>query len=285
MQATDECKEAKALGVDAVPVLIGPASYLLLSKPTKDVEKIFSLLSFLSKILPIYKEVIFELKAAGASWIQFDEPTLVLDLDSHQLQAFTAAYADLETTLCGLNVSIETYFADLTAEAYKTIIWIEGCYCLWFGFAPCRNLRLLWAKSNLWCPPPAHFYTAVDLVNETKLDDEIESWFAFAAQKVVEVNALAKALAGQKGGAFSSANAAALKGSDHRRATNVSARLDAQQKELNLPILPTTTIGSFPQTVAPRLTSMPSLTPYPFSYAWHAPSSSFPDQSDHNIPA
>lgn len=42
--------------------------------------------------------------------------------------------------------------------------------------------------------------------------------------------------------------AAALKGSDHRRATNVSSRLSAQQKKLNLPILPTTTIGSFPQT-------------------------------------
>ena len=41
-------------------------------------------------------------------------------------------------------------------------------------------------------------HTAVDLVNETKLDDEIKTWLAFAAQKVVEVNALAKALAGQK---------------------------------------------------------------------------------------
>lgn len=46
--------------------------------------------------------------------------------------------------------------------------------------------------------------------------------------------------------------AAALKGSDHRRSTNVSARLDAQQKKLNLPILPTTTIGSFPQTIELR---------------------------------
>jgi hypothetical protein len=41
-------------------------------------------------------------------------------------------------------------------------------------------------------------HTAVDLVNETKLDAEIKSWLAFAAQKVVEVDALAKALAGQK---------------------------------------------------------------------------------------
>lgn len=45
-------------------------------------------------------------------------------------------------------------------------------------------------------------HTAVDLVNETKLDDEIKSWLAFAAQKVVEVNALAKALAGQKDEVF-----------------------------------------------------------------------------------
>uniref|UniRef100_A0A2P2IN54 5-methyltetrahydropteroyltriglutamatehomocysteine methyltransferase n=1 Tax=Rhizophora mucronata TaxID=61149 RepID=A0A2P2IN54_RHIMU len=43
--------------------------------------------------------------------------------------------------------------------------------------------------------------------------------------------------------------AAALKGSDNRRATNVSAWLDAQQNRLNLPILLTTTIGSFPQTM------------------------------------
>jgi 5-methyltetrahydropteroyltriglutamate--homocysteine methyltransferase len=51
---------------------------------------------------------------------------------------------------------------------------------------------------------------------------------------------------------YISIQAAALKGSDHRRATNVSARLDAQQKKLNLPVLPTTTIGSFPQTVELR---------------------------------
>ncbi|GAB2221824.1 hypothetical protein Droror1_Dr00013014 [Drosera rotundifolia] len=116
-------------------------------------------------------------------------------------------------------------------------------------------------------------HTAVDLVNETKLDKELKSRLAFAAQKVVEVNALAKALFGQKDKAFFSENAAAhasrkssprvtneavqkaataLKGSDHRRATNVSVRLEAQQKKLKLPVLPTTTIGSFPQTIELR---------------------------------
>ncbi|MBA0881746.1 hypothetical protein Goshw_000306 [Gossypium schwendimanii] len=301
------------LGVDTVPVLIGPVSYLLLSKPAKGVEKTFSLLSLLPKIIPIYKEVISELKAAGASWIQFDEPTLVLDLDSQQLQAFTAAYADLESTLSGLNVLIETYFADLTSEAYKTLIGLKGVTAYGLDlvrgtqttdlvkkdfpkgkylFAGVVDGRNIWAndlasslstlqaleavvgKDKLVVSTSCSLlHTAVDLVNETKLDDEIKSWLAFAAQKVVEVNALAKALAGQKDEAFFSSNAAAqasrkssprvtnaavqkaadaLKGSDHRRATNVSARLDAQQKKLNLPILPTTTIGSFPQTVELR---------------------------------
>ncbi|XP_020268463.1 5-methyltetrahydropteroyltriglutamate--homocysteine methyltransferase 2-like isoform X3 [Asparagus officinalis] len=312
-KAVTEYKEAKALGVDTVPVLIGPVSYLLLSKPEKGAEKCFSTLSLLDKVLPVYKEVIAELKAAGASWIQFDEPTLVLDLESDKLQAFTKAYSELESSFSGLNVLVVSYFADVPAEAYKTLTGLNGISG--FGFDLVRGTKTLdLVKSgfpsgkylfagvvdgrNIWAndltvsldtlnaleavvgkdklvvsTSCSLMHTAVDLVNETKLDDEIKSWLAFAAQKVVEVNALAKALAGQKDEAFFSANAAAqasrkssprvtneevqkaaaaLRGSDHRRATNVSARLDAQQKKLNLPILPTTTIGSFPQTIELR---------------------------------
>jgi 5-methyltetrahydropteroyltriglutamate--homocysteine methyltransferase len=299
------------LGVDTVPVLVGPVSYLLLSKAAKGVEKSFSLLSLLGSILPIYKEVISELKAAGASWIQFDEPTLVKDLAAHELAAFSSAYAELESALSGLNVLVETYFADVPAESYKTLTSLCGVTA--YGFDLVRGTKTLdLVKSagfpsgkylfagvvdgrNIWADDLAAslstlqsleavvgkdklvvstscslMHTAVDLVNETKLDSEIKSWLAFAAQKVVEVNALGKALAGQKDEAYFAANAAAqasrkssprvnneevqkaaaaLKGSDHRRATTVSARLDAQQKKLNLPVLPTTTIGSFPQTM------------------------------------
>ncbi|KAL8505277.1 hypothetical protein ACS0TY_016492 [Phlomoides rotata] len=312
-KAVNEYKEAKALGVDTVPVLVGPVTYLLLSKPAKGVEKTFNLLSLLDKILPIYKEVVAELKAAGASWIQFDEPTLVLDLESHKLEAFTKAYAELESSLSGLNVLIETYFADVPAAAFKTLTSLSAVSG--FGFDLVRGTQTLelvkggFPKGkylfagvvdgrNIWAndlsaslatlqslegivgkdklvvsTSTSLLHTAVDLINEPKLDQEIKSWLAFAAQKVLEVNALAKALTGQKDEAFFSANAAAqasrkssprvnneavqkaaaaLKGSDHRRATNVSARLDAQQKKLNLPILPTTTIGSFPQTVELR---------------------------------
>ncbi|CAK9328114.1 unnamed protein product [Citrullus colocynthis] len=309
-KAVNEYKEAKALGVETVPVLVGPVSFLLLSKPAKGVEKSFSLLSLVDKILPVYKEVVSELKAAGATWIQFDEPTLVKDLDAHQLQAFAHAYSELESVLSGLNVLIETYFADVPAEAYKTLTSLKGVSGYGFdlvrgtqtldlikgGFPSGRYLfagvvdgRNIWSndlqasittlqalenvvgKEKIVVSTSCSLlHTAVDLVNETKLDDEIKSWLAFAAQKVVEVNALAKALSGHKDEAYFSANAAAqasrkssprvtneavqkaaaaLKGSDHRRATNVNARLDAQQKKLNLPILPTTTIGSFPQTM------------------------------------
>ncbi|TXG73478.1 hypothetical protein EZV62_002057 [Acer yangbiense] len=309
-KAVLEYKEAKSIGVDTVPVLVGPVSYLLLSKPAKGVEKSFSLLSLIEKILPIYKEVVAELKAAGATWIQFDEPTLMKDLDAHQLQAFTHAYSELESSLSGLNILIETYFADVPVEAYKTLTSLKGV--TGFGFDLVRGTKTLdLIKAgfpsgkylfagvidgrNIWANDLASslatlqtlegivgkdkvvvstscslLHTAVDLVNETKLDTEIKSWLAFAAQKVVEVNALAKAFSGHKDEEYFSSNAAAqasrkssprvtneavqkaaaaLRGSDHRRATNVSARLDAQQKKLNLPILPTTTIGSFPQTM------------------------------------
>ncbi|XP_075101231.1 5-methyltetrahydropteroyltriglutamate--homocysteine methyltransferase-like [Nicotiana tabacum] len=312
-KAVNEYKEAKSLGVDTVPVLVGPVSFLLLSKAAKGVEKSFPLLSLIDKILPVYKEVIAELKAAGASWIQFDEPTLVKDLDFHQLGAFSHAYSELESSLSGLNVLIETYFADVPAEAFKTVTALKGVTALGFDlvrgsktldliksgfpsekylFAGVVDGRNIWAndlasslstlqalenivgKDKLVVSTSCSLlHTAVDLVNETKLDEEIKSWLAFAAQKLVEVNALAKALAGQRDEAFFSANAAArtsrkssprvtneavqkaaasLKGSDHRRATNVSARLEAQQKKLNLPLLPTTTIGSFPQTLELR---------------------------------
>lgn len=82
-----------------------------------------------------------ELKQAGASWIQFDEPTLVMDLDSDKLQAFTHAYSELESSLFGLNVLIESYFADLPIEAYKTITSLKGI--TGFGFDLVRGSKTI----------------------------------------------------------------------------------------------------------------------------------------------
>lgn len=82
-----------------------------------------------------------ELKEAGATWIQFDEPTLVLDLFSHHLQAFTHAYSELESTVSGLKVLVETYFADVPTEAYKTLTSLKGV--TGFGFDLVRGTKTL----------------------------------------------------------------------------------------------------------------------------------------------
>nr|UBR19730.1 cobalamin-independent methionine synthase 3 [Pinus pinaster] len=313
-KAVAEYKEAKELGIDTVPVIVGPVSYLLLSKPAKGVAKTFNLLTLLDSILPIYKQVVSELEAAGATWVQFDEPSLVMDLEAHQLEAFPKAYSYLEASSLGVNLLVETYFADIPVETYKAITGLKGISAIGFDlirgtktlelikeigfpadkilFAGVVDGRNIWAndlaasltvleslesivgKDKLVVSTSCSLlHTAVDLENETKLDSEIKSWLAFAAQKLIEVDALAKALAGQKDEAFFAVNAsalasrrtsprvtneavqkaaAALKTSDHRRATPVNIRLEQQQKKLNLPILPTTTIGSFPQTVELR---------------------------------
>lgn len=82
-----------------------------------------------------------ELKAAGATWIQFDEPTLVLDLDAHQLETFTHAYSALESSLAGLHVVIETYFADIPVAAYKTLTSLKGV--AGYGFDLVRGTQTL----------------------------------------------------------------------------------------------------------------------------------------------
>lgn len=80
-----------------------------------------------------------ELKAAGASWIQFDEPTLVMDLESHKLHAFTHSYKELESSVSGMNVLIETYFADLPAEAYNTVTALKGVTAIGFDLVRGSN--------------------------------------------------------------------------------------------------------------------------------------------------
>jgi 5-methyltetrahydropteroyltriglutamate--homocysteine methyltransferase len=307
-KAVNEYKEAKALGIDTVPVLVGPVTYLLLSKGDKNAPKGFNTLSLLDAILPIYKAVITELKEAGATWVQLDEPKLVMDLEAEQYEAFKTAYASL-AEVAGVKLLVETYFTDLPAEAYKTL---TGLPIAGFGvdlvrgsktlalikehglpagktlFAGVVDGRNIWAndlaasvavveelqaklgKENVIVSTSCSLlHSAVDLKNETKLDAELKSWMAFAAQKLHEVVAIAQAVEGKKDEEFFSKNGAAqesrknsprvhnkavkeaseaLAGSEHRRATPVSTRLEEQQKHLKLPILPTTTIGSFPQT-------------------------------------
>ncbi|MCC9396404.1 5-methyltetrahydropteroyltriglutamate--homocysteine S-methyltransferase, partial [Enterobacter hormaechei subsp. steigerwaltii] len=72
-------------------------------------------LSLLPKLLPVYVEILTELAAAGAEWIQIDEPALAVDLP----QAWLDAYQDVYATLSQVNAKIllSTYFGSVAAHA------------------------------------------------------------------------------------------------------------------------------------------------------------------------
>lgn len=128
----------------------------------------------------------------------------------------------------------------------------------------------LWLSSSC-----SLLHTPFDLDNETQLDSEMRSWLAFAKQKLQEISGLKRALLE---GAVSIQDAlqasdaaqltrlqskrvhraavktriAELQPRDFQRDSAFSVREARQQAHLNLPILPTTTIGSFPQTAEIR---------------------------------
>src|SRR5256884_3762568 len=84
----DEFQEAKALGFHTKPVLIGPVTFLLLGKTRAAA---FDRLELLDALLPVYGEVLARLAAAGATWVQLDEPSIALDRTPPELAAYGRA--------------------------------------------------------------------------------------------------------------------------------------------------------------------------------------------------
>lgn len=304
-----QIKEAKAQGHDIKPTLVGPITLTYLGKKKEDfgcrIEKIL-----LPKLLPAYTQLLRELAAEGVDWIQIDEPILATDVAQVWLDAFAPVYKELANT--GVRIILGTYFAGV-AEHVKLLgnLPVHGVHIdcvrapeqlavfaeqfptnkvLSVGLIDGRNvwkanltqvidtLEPVKAKfqNNLWIAPSCSLlHSPQDLAVEEKLNGEIKSWMAFAAQKLVELGVVKRALEHGKDSV-----AAELKASDTAaadRATNklihndaVKARLanlpkgadqrkspfaeriKAQQAWMNLPILPTTTIGSFPQTTEIR---------------------------------
>src|SRR2546422_994135 len=105
-----EFLEAKALGIDATPVVIGPITFLLLAK-TKGAA--FDRLSLLDGLLPVYVETLTALASAGARWVQLDEPVLALDRTDAERAAFVRAYEQLAKRGGKLELLVATYFAGL----------------------------------------------------------------------------------------------------------------------------------------------------------------------------
>jgi len=85
-----EYLEAKGRGIETRPVLVGPVTFLLLSKA---VEPGFAPLDLLDPLLAAYEQLLGELHAAGARWVQLDEPALAADRTDDELAALTRAYS------------------------------------------------------------------------------------------------------------------------------------------------------------------------------------------------
>jgi 5-methyltetrahydropteroyltriglutamate--homocysteine methyltransferase len=110
LKPVDEYLEAKALGYQTRPVLLGPVTYLRLAK-SRDTD--FDKLALLEELLPVYVDVLRRLAAAGADWVQLDEPCLVLDLDDAMRRALQQAYRLLAREVPGLKIMLATYFGDI----------------------------------------------------------------------------------------------------------------------------------------------------------------------------
>jgi 5-methyltetrahydropteroyltriglutamate--homocysteine methyltransferase len=124
----DEHAEAmEEAGIDTVPVLIGPVSFLLLSKPADGVAEDFNPLDLLESLVEVYGEVIEKLAGQGATWVQLDEPCFVQDRSEQELDALRLAYEELCKVHERPRILVKTYF-DHVGDAYGVLrdLPIEG---------------------------------------------------------------------------------------------------------------------------------------------------------------
>jgi 5-methyltetrahydropteroyltriglutamate--homocysteine methyltransferase len=124
----DEHAEAmEELGIDTIPVLIGPVSFLLLSKPADGVSESFDPLDLIEPLVEVYGEVIEKLAEQGATWVQLDEPCFVEDRSEKELDALRLAYEELCKVHERPRIVVKTYF-DHVGDAYGVLrdLPIEG---------------------------------------------------------------------------------------------------------------------------------------------------------------
>ncbi|MFD0341896.1 5-methyltetrahydropteroyltriglutamate--homocysteine S-methyltransferase [Streptomyces sp. NPDC127117] len=304
-----ELEEALALGLTARPVLVGPVTYLLLAKPAPGVPADFDPLTLLDRLLPVYAEVLADLRAAGAEWVQLDEPALVQDRTPAELNATTRAYRDLGGLTDRPKLLVASYF-DRLGDALPVLAKapVDGL-ALDFTEAAAANLDALATVGglpgkrlvagvvngrNIWINDLSKslstlgtllgladrvdvaascslLHVPLDASAERDVAPQIRRWLAFAKQKTAEIVTLAKGLAQGTDAitaelAANRADLASRAGSPITRHPAVRARTEAvtdadahrsqpyteravaQRAHLGLPLLPTTTIGSFPQT-------------------------------------
>lgn len=310
-KAVVEFKEAKEAGIHTRPVLVGPVTFLHLGKADRD--QSVDPIDLLEKLLPVYEQLLAQLKEAGADSVQIDEPILVFDLPAKAKAAFKTAYDRLAGSDKLPKLVLATYFGDIVhnldvvpknvsalhidlvrnPEQLDTVVGsLEANTILSLGLVDGRNIwktnlkraietaeaaiQKLGKDRVIISTSSSLLHTPHTLASEKKLDAEIADWFSFASEKAVEVAVIAKAVTEGPAAVREQleANAksmnsratstrtndpkvkerqAAITGEDYKRKSEFSVRIDQQQKKLKLPLFPTTTIGSFPQTKEIRL--------------------------------
>jgi 5-methyltetrahydropteroyltriglutamate--homocysteine methyltransferase len=303
-----ELAEARELGIHTRPVLLGPVTFLLLGKGAGGPEG-FDRLRLLDPLLEVYAELLDELEAAGAEWVQLDEPAFVQDRSPAELDALGHAYDRLGRIQPRPKLLVSSYFdhlgdalgvlararvdgigLDLTRDGTRNLELLAaagglGDRTLVAGVVDGRNVwvndlerslsllaTLLGLAGEVVVSSSCSLqHVPLDLGAEQVLESEVRPWLAFARQKVAEVVTLTRGLAeGTEAIAEElEANRRLLEGRrrsgrtrdpavrrrldaigepDLQRASPYDVREKAQRARLGLPPLPTTTIGSFPQT-------------------------------------
>ncbi|OSI65765.1 5-methyltetrahydropteroyltriglutamate--homocysteine S-methyltransferase [Bradyrhizobium canariense] len=306
----EEYEEARSLGYQTRPVLVGPVTFLKLGK---SVNPAFNPLSLLDRLLPVYIDVLRELASRGAEWVQLDEPCLVMDVDEASRAAVRRAYAHFVNAVPALKIMLATYFGGvgdnldtvlalpvaglhvdlvrapdqldaIVARARRDLVVSLGVVDgrnVWRSNLPALLDRLVPMVKKLGrdrvqiAPSCSLLHVPTDIELETDLDPNLKTWLAFSVQKIKELSILGKALAGHAADVadelalsedasitretspkIHSANVArrmaAIDNNMRRRRSAFTQRADVQRVAFALPMFPTTTIGSFPQTADVR---------------------------------
>lgn len=308
LQAYREAKEK--LGIEGKPVIVGPLTFLKLSKGYSVSETD----AWLERLLPLYVQILQELESEGVQWVQIDEPILVTKLNEADLQRLKTIYETFAASVPNLNIMLQTYFESV--ENYSEIIklpvkgigldFVHGftgnlSSLKALGFPADKILgagvidgRGIWKASlrerltvleelaELVTTDRLIVQTSCSLLHvpvtvnkEAKLSTELKNALAFADEKLDELVLLAKAVSSEQASIKDEIEQCenalqALKLSGERNRTDIQQavaaistqqpqrnlpfadRHIAQQKKWQLPIFPTTTIGSFPQSAEVR---------------------------------
>ncbi|GAA5838681.1 hypothetical protein JCM9279_003826 [Rhodotorula babjevae] len=253
LKPVDEFNEAKEAGITTRPVLVGPITALLLGKAGRDEgagAASFEPLSLLDKLVPVYGELLKKLEEAGATEVQIDEPSLVMDSTADLGAKYQSTFEAFAKAAPGLKITLATYFGrldknvdfvaklpvaalhvdlDRAAEQLDQVIAAvkPTQLKLSLGLVSGRNIwrndleaslatakkavDALGADRVVVATSSSLLHTPVTLANESRLKPEQKDWFSFATEKAAEVATLAKALSGADVKAALDANKQSIK--------------------------------------------------------------------------